>query len=54
MRYEFGWAEDDWTLLSRGVVIGHLLECVGPVSVRQVEPERVLVEGGGGVRGLRG
>ena len=30
--HEFGWAEDDWTRLGRGTVVGHLLECAGQVT----------------------
>lgn len=27
LRYEFGWADDDWNKLAAGIVAGHILEC---------------------------
>ncbi len=27
LRYEFGWADDDWNRLASGIVAGHILEC---------------------------
>ena len=32
MIYEFGWPQDDFNLLGKGTVIGHLLECAGQIT----------------------
>jgi hypothetical protein len=32
MIHEFGWKEDDWDLLGKGTMVGHLLECGGQVT----------------------
>jgi hypothetical protein len=32
LMYEFGWEEDDWPLLGRATLIGHLLECAGQLT----------------------
>jgi hypothetical protein len=32
MRKHYGWAGDDWTRLSRGTVVGHLLECAAQIT----------------------
>lgn len=30
--YEFGWKMDNWDLMGKGTVIGHLLECAGQIT----------------------
>lgn len=32
LRHAFGWAEDDWTRLGAGTLVGHLLECSAQIT----------------------